>query len=84
LENNNIIGNKVVEIELIMPCDQIFAKNQFETFEAATDYAVEELRRQIKKLKKKKNGHQACLTLFPRLYSHFGYCFPILGILLHR
>jgi putative sigma-54 modulation protein len=54
IENNNQNENKVVEIKINMPGDQLFAKYQSETFEAATDEAVEALRRQLKKFKEKK------------------------------
>jgi len=56
IENNNQNENKIVEIKLNMPGDQLFAKNQSDTFEAATDEAVEALRRQLKKFKEKRNG----------------------------
>lgn len=44
--------NKIVEIKLNIPGQQLFAKEQSKSFEAATDQAVEALRRQIKKYKK--------------------------------
>lgn len=45
--------NKVVEIKLNIPGHTLFAKAQKNAFEAATDDAVESLRRQIKKIKEK-------------------------------
>ncbi|GAB4404626.1 MAG: ribosome-associated translation inhibitor RaiA [Microscillaceae bacterium] len=48
--------NKVVEIKLAIPGTILFAKEHDTSFEAATDQAVESLRRQIKKHKEK---HQA-------------------------
>lgn len=45
--------NKVVEIMLDVPGNNLFSKRQCSTFEEATDEAVEALRRQVKKLKEK-------------------------------
>jgi putative sigma-54 modulation protein len=45
--------NKIVEIKINIPGNQFFAKEKAGTFEAATDNAVEGLRRQIKKHKEK-------------------------------
>lgn len=45
--------NKMVEIKLNIPGSTLFAKEQSTSFEAATDEAVESLRRQIKKHKEK-------------------------------
>lgn len=46
-------NNKIVEIKLHVPGKELFAKKQADSFEAATDEAVEALRRQIKKHKEK-------------------------------
>jgi putative sigma-54 modulation protein len=48
--------NKMVEIKLNIPGTQLFAKEQSDSFEAATDMAVEALRRQIKKHKEKQQA----------------------------
>ncbi len=45
--------NKVVEIKIMAPGKTHFAKEQANTFEQATDNAVDALRRQIKKHKEK-------------------------------
>lgn len=45
--------NKVTEIKLLVKGKDLFAKRQCKSFEAATDDAVEALRRQIKKHKSK-------------------------------
>ncbi|MEQ9423894.1 MAG: ribosome-associated translation inhibitor RaiA [Cyclobacteriaceae bacterium] len=50
-------NNKIVEIKLNIPGNQLFAKEQSHTFEAATDEAVEALRRQLKKFKEKQMAH---------------------------
>lgn len=49
--------NKLVEIKLNIPGNQLFAKERSKSFEAATDEAVEALRRQIKKHKEKLIAH---------------------------
>lgn len=46
--------NKVAEIKLSIPGKDLFAKKQCKSFEEATDEAVEALRRQINKYRKKK------------------------------
>jgi putative sigma-54 modulation protein len=53
IDKNNSKANKIIEIKLNVPGKQFFAKNQADSFEAATDEAVEGLRRQIKKYKEK-------------------------------
>ncbi len=55
LENVEDEANKITEIKLMLPGNQIFAKEQCKTFEEATDLAVECLRKQIEKYKQKKN-----------------------------
>jgi len=45
--------NKVIEIKVNIPGNQLFAKEQANSFEAAADEAVEALRRQLKKFKEK-------------------------------
>jgi putative sigma-54 modulation protein len=51
-ETNN---NKISEIKLSLPSttDYLFAKKQADSFEEATDLAVEAIRRQLKKHKEK-------------------------------
>lgn len=55
LENVGDEANKITEIKLSLPGNQIFAKEQCKTFEEATDLAVESLRKQIEKHKTKKS-----------------------------
>lgn len=52
-ENGDASSNKVVEIKLNIPGNQLFAKEQSDSFEAAADMAVSALRRQLKKHKEK-------------------------------
>jgi putative sigma-54 modulation protein len=54
LENVEDVANKITEIKLTLPGNQLFAKEQCKTFEEATDLAVECLRKQIEKHKQKK------------------------------
>ncbi|MEO8794637.1 MAG: ribosome-associated translation inhibitor RaiA [Daejeonella sp.] len=53
LENTEDEENKISEIKLLIPGNDLFAKEQCKTFEEATDKAVESLRRQIEKHKVK-------------------------------
>ena len=53
VENSHNTENKVAEIKLLVPGNDIFAKKQCKSFEEATDTAVEALRRQLKKRKEK-------------------------------
>lgn len=46
-------SNKVVEMKINVPGSSFFAKEQSHSFEAATDEAVEALRRQLRKHKGK-------------------------------
>ena len=46
-------ANKITEIKLMLPGNQIFAKEQCKSFEEATDLVVESLRKQIDKHKRK-------------------------------
>ena|ERR1700761_3238721 len=54
LENVEDEANKIAEIKLMLPGNQIFAKEKCKSFEEATDLAVESLRKQIDKHKQKK------------------------------
>lgn len=56
LENTPDLDNKVVEIKLEIPGNDLFAKRQSSTFESATDQAVDALKRQITKVKEKMRG----------------------------
>lgn len=53
LEKNSAAENKIAEIKLLIPGNELFAKRQCKTFEEATDQAVDALRRQLKKQKEK-------------------------------
>jgi putative sigma-54 modulation protein len=51
--NNEGIDNKTVEIKINVPGNQLFAKEQARSFEAATDMATTALRMQLAKFKTK-------------------------------
>jgi putative sigma-54 modulation protein len=53
LEKVQDMENKIVEIKLFIPGNDIFAKKQSKTFEESTDDCIEALRRQLKKHKEK-------------------------------
>ena len=53
LEKNDSKDNKLIEIKLNIPGNQLFASEKSKSFEAAADAAIEGLRRQIKKHKEK-------------------------------
>ncbi len=57
LDRKEARENKIIEIKLNIPGSQLFAKDQADSFEAATDVAVEALRRQLKKVKEKQIAH---------------------------
>lgn len=53
LDKSKNADNKVCEIRLAIPGDDLFAKNQYESFEEATTATVEALQNQITKMKAK-------------------------------
>ncbi len=48
--------NKIAEIRVMIPGNDLFAKKQAKTFEEAVDNAVDALKRQVKKHKEKLRG----------------------------
>ena len=56
IENTADLENKIVEIKLEIPGNDLFAKRQSNTFEAAADQAIDALKRQITKVKEKTRG----------------------------
>ena len=54
LDKSSSLENKIAEVKLLVPGNDLFAKRQCKTFEEATDQAVEAIRRQLKKKKKEK------------------------------
>lgn len=57
LDKDNNMENKIVEIKLNIPKNQLFAKEKAKSFEAASDLAVEALKKQIIKHKDKIVAH---------------------------
>jgi putative sigma-54 modulation protein len=53
LAKSQDLENKVVEIRLTLPGNELFAKKQSKTFEESTDLSVEALRKQIVRYKSK-------------------------------
>jgi putative sigma-54 modulation protein len=53
LDNSDVNRNKIVDIKLNVPGNQLFAIEQDKSFEVAADAVVEALRRQLKKYKEK-------------------------------
>ncbi len=56
-KNEHRYDNKLIEIKLNIPGTTLFSKEYATSFEAATDQAVESLRRQLKKYKEKNFSH---------------------------
>ncbi len=56
LENVQDLNNKVAEIKLEIPGNDLFVKKQSNSFEKSTDSAVDALKRQITKHKQKLRG----------------------------
>jgi putative sigma-54 modulation protein len=53
LDKNDKNKNKVVEINLDIPGNRVFVKDQADSFEAAVDMAIDELKKQLNKRKDK-------------------------------
>ena len=53
LENDTSRENKVIEVKMNIPGEQLFARTKSKSFEAAAGEATEALRRQLKKYKDK-------------------------------
>jgi len=56
LENVQDDENKIAEVKLLIPGDDLFVKKQSKTFEEAINKAVETLNRQVTKYKEKLKG----------------------------
>lgn len=56
VSNGEDHDNKVAEIRLLVPGNDLFAKKQSKSFEEATDIAVDALRKQLTKHKEKQRG----------------------------
>jgi putative sigma-54 modulation protein len=56
LENVQDMENKIAEIRIDIPGNDLFVKKQSKTFEEAVDEAVDALKKQIAKAKEKRRG----------------------------
>jgi putative sigma-54 modulation protein len=56
LEKDQSLENKVTEIKLSIPGNDLFAKKRSKSFEESTDNVVDALKRQLKKTKEKQRG----------------------------
>jgi len=56
LENTQDLANKIAEIKVDIPGNELFVKKQSKSFEQSTDDAVDALKRQISKAKDKRRG----------------------------
>ena len=56
VNNSEDHENKIAEIRLLVPGNDLFAKKQSKSFEEATDIAVDALRKQLNKHKEKQRG----------------------------
>ena len=54
LENTQDLENKVAEIRLEIPGNELFAKKQSKSFEESTDSAIDALKKQITRHKEKR------------------------------
>ena len=57
LDKDDNMENKIIEIKLNIPKNQLFARERARTFEAASDLAIDALRKQIVKHKDKIVSH---------------------------
>jgi len=56
LDNATDTSNKIVQIKLAIPGNDLITRHQCKTFEEATDLCVEALTRQVKKHKERQRG----------------------------
>lgn len=57
LDNDDNKENKIIEVKINIPGNQLFVKERSRNFETATDMAIESLTRQLKKVKQKQVAH---------------------------
>jgi len=58
IDNSESEGNKVADIKVLIPGNDLFSKRQAKSFEEATDLAIEALKKQLKKTKEKQHKKQ--------------------------
>lgn len=57
LENSELRENKIAEIRVVIPGNNLYVKKKSATFEESADDAIEVLRRQLKRYKEKVRGN---------------------------
>lgn len=57
VDNTDTRENKIAEIKVTIPGNNLYVKKQSATFEESTDVAIEALRRQLKRYKEKVRGN---------------------------
>ena len=57
VEKNGLNENKLIEVKINIPGNQLFTKSHDKSFEAAADKAMDVLKRQLKKHKEKLVAH---------------------------
>jgi putative sigma-54 modulation protein len=55
VDNSDVRENKIAEIRLLIKGYDLYAKKQSKTFEEATDTAIDALKKQLEKYKRKVN-----------------------------
>jgi len=53
VDNTQSVENKVAEVKILVPGNELFAKKQSKSFEESIDLAVDALKKQIEKTKNK-------------------------------
>ncbi|MDX9846339.1 MAG: HPF/RaiA family ribosome-associated protein [Tenuifilaceae bacterium] len=56
LENTQDLDNKIAEVKLLIPGNDLFVQRQAKTFEEGVDECIEVLKRQVTKHKEKQRG----------------------------
>lgn len=56
LDKSEEAGNKVADVKVLIPGNDLFSKKQAKSFEEATDLATEAIKRQLKKTKEKQRN----------------------------
>ena len=59
VQNTSEKENKIAEIKVNIPGDELIAKKQCKTFEEGVDLATDSLRRQLRKKKGKQRAHMS-------------------------
>lgn len=63
LDKSDVAENKIAEIKLHIPGNDLFSKKQCKTFEEAIDLCIDALKTQIRKQRKKEKGAKGLSVL---------------------